>query len=49
MRVPMRNTLRSLNLSNTVAIAAYEVLRQWDFPDLAREGSLTKYNWNDAL
>ena len=49
VRVPMRNTLRSLNLSNTVAIAAYEVLRQWDFPDLSREGSLTKYNWNDAL
>ena len=49
VRVPMRNTLRSLNLSNTVAIAAYEVLRQWDFPDLAREGSLTKYSWEDAL
>ena len=49
VRVPMRNTLRSLNLSNTVAIAAYEVLRQWDFPDLAKEGSLTKYSWEDAL
>lgn len=49
VRVPMRDTLRSLNLSNTVAIATYEVLRQWDFPDLSREGSLTKYNWNDAL
>lgn len=49
VRVPMRNTLRSLNLSNTVAIATYEVLRQWDFPDLAKEGSLTKYSWDDAL
>lgn len=45
VRVPMRNNLRSLNLSNTVAIAAYEVLRQWDFPDLSREGQLTKYTW----
>ncbi len=45
VRVPMRNNLRSLNLSNTVAIATYEVLRQWDFPDLTREGKLTQYNW----
>jgi len=45
VRVPMRNELRSLNLSNTVAIAVYEVLRQWDFPDLSREGQLTKYTW----
>ena len=46
VRVPMRNNLRSLNLSNTVAIAAYEVLRQWDFPDRTREGKLTEYNWD---
>ena len=46
VRLPMRNTLRSLNLSNTVAIAAYEVLRQWDFPDLARKGKLTSYEWD---
>lgn len=46
VRIPMRNNLRSLNLSNSVAIAVYEVLRQWDFPDLAREGKLTQYNWN---
>ncbi len=31
VRLPMKDTLRSLNLSNTVAIGAYEVLRQWDF------------------
>lgn len=46
VRIPMRNELRSLNLSNSVAIAAYEILRQWDFPDLAREGKLTKYSWD---
>lgn len=45
VRIPMRNELRSLNLSNSVAIAVYEVLRQWDYPDLSREGKLTKYTW----
>ena len=45
VRIPMRNELRSLNLSNSVAIAVFEVLRQWDFPDLNREGKLTKYTW----
>ena len=34
VRIPMRKTLRSLNLSNSVAIACYEVLRQWNYPDL---------------
>ncbi|MBR4626655.1 MAG: tRNA (uridine(34)/cytosine(34)/5-carboxymethylaminomethyluridine(34)-2'-O)-methyltransferase TrmL [Ruminococcus sp.] len=45
VRIPMRNGLRSLNLSNSAAIAVYEVLRQWDYPDLSREGKLTKYEW----
>lgn len=45
VRIPMRKDLRSLNLSNSVAVAVYEILRQWDFPDLTREGSLTKYTW----
>lgn len=45
LRIPMRPKLRSLNLSNSVAIAAYEVLRQWDYPELATEGQLTKYTW----
>lgn len=34
IRIPMKIYLRSLNLSNSVAIAAYEVLRQQDFGDL---------------
>lgn len=46
LRIPMRPRLRSLNLSNSVAIAVYEVLRQWDFPELASEGKLTQYNWD---
>lgn len=45
VRIPMRNELRSLNLSNSAAIAVYEVLRQWNFPDLSREGKLTEYDW----
>lgn len=45
VRIPMRNSLRSLNLSNSVAVAVYEVLRQWDYPDLSREGKLTQYDW----
>lgn len=48
VRIPMMPTLRSLNLSNSVAIAAYEVLRQWDFPELQNNGSLTKYDWSRA-
>ena len=31
LRIPMRPTLRCLNLSNSVAVAAYEALRQYDF------------------
>ncbi len=31
VRIPMRKTLRCLNLSNSVAIAVYEVLRQGGF------------------
>ena len=40
LRMPMKEGLRSLNLSNTVAIAVYEVLRQRGFPNLEREGNL---------
>ena len=47
VRIPMidNEAARSLNLSNSVAIAAYEVLRQWGFPELKNKGSLTKYKW----
>ncbi|MBQ6547039.1 MAG: tRNA (cytidine(34)-2'-O)-methyltransferase [Bacilli bacterium] len=36
MRIPMTEDLRSLNLSNCVAIVVYEVLRQQDYRDLIR-------------
>ena len=47
VRLPMRDQARSLNLSNTVAIGVYEVLRQWNYPELQWEGQLTKYKWED--
>ncbi len=34
IRIPMRETLRSLNLSNSVAIVIYEILRQNSFNNL---------------
>lgn len=36
MRIPMNANVRSLNLSNCVAIMLYEVLRQQDYRDLLR-------------
>lgn len=39
VRIPMRDNGRSLNLSNSVAIATYEVLRQWDYPELKTNSS----------
>lgn len=47
LRLPMIEGARSLNLSNTVAIAAYEVLRQWNFPELQNQGQLHHYQWQD--
>ena len=39
--------VRILNLSNSVAIGVYEVLRQWDFPELLCSGELHQYKWTD--
>jgi tRNA (cytidine/uridine-2'-O-)-methyltransferase len=44
----MRDTLRSLNLSNSVAIAVYEILRQDHFEGLRQDGALTRFDWSDA-
>lgn len=41
IRIPMLDFVRSLNLSNAVAICAYEVLRQLGYPNLSDEGRLT--------
>lgn len=45
VRIPMNDASRSLNLSNSVAIGVYEVLRQWDYPDLLCEGKLHRLKW----
>ena len=47
VRIPMRPNLRSLNLSNSVAIAVYEVFRQMDFEGLLEEGTPTTFMWDD--
>lgn len=47
LRIPMIDEARSLNLSNSAAIAAYEVLRQWNFPELLNEGELHNHRWSD--
>lgn len=45
VRIPMRDSLRSLNLSNSVAIAVYEILRCDNFEGLREDGELTKFEW----
>lgn len=47
VRIPMLNNpdARSLNLSNSVAVGVYEVLRQWNYPDLLCKGQLRQYRW----
>ena len=47
VRIPMQNDIRSLNLSNSVAIGVYEILRQWDFPSLENFGELHNYKWDN--
>ena len=37
MRIPMTDKVRALNVSNSVAIMVYEVLRQQDYRDLLRD------------
>lgn len=47
VRLPMidDDSARSLNLSNAVAVGAYEVLRQWGYPEMRTKGKLTKFDW----
>ncbi|MGI6123949.1 MAG: tRNA (uridine(34)/cytosine(34)/5-carboxymethylaminomethyluridine(34)-2'-O)-methyltransferase TrmL [Acetivibrionales bacterium] len=40
IRIPMLDNIRSLNLSNSVAVILYEVLRQNDFKNMQIEGHL---------
>ena len=43
IRIPMIGDLRSLNLSNSVAIVAYEILRQTGFSDMKQISEYFKY------
>ncbi len=45
VRIPMKEEIRSLNLSNSVAIVLYEALRQQDFVHMQREGELHRLSW----
>jgi tRNA (cytidine/uridine-2'-O-)-methyltransferase len=45
IRIPMRDETRSLNLSNPVAIAVYEIIRQKGFDGLEPQGRLTTREW----
>ena len=47
IRIPMIDEARSLNLSNSVAVVAYEYLRQKGFPDLLEQGELHEHKWNE--
>lgn len=45
IRIPMYPEIRSLNLSNSVAIVAYEAMRQNGFFQLEKQGQLHQYLW----
>ena len=42
VRIPMQETARSLNLSNSVAVGVFEALRQLDFPHLLEHGKMKR-------
>lgn len=44
IRIPIRGEARCLNLSNSVAILAYEALRQNGFPGLKEAGEMAETN-----
>lgn len=46
VRIPMWGEIRSLNLSNSVAIMLYEALRQNGFPGLETKGQLHRLQWH---
>lgn len=49
IRIPMLPEIRSLNLSNAVAIVLYEALRQNQFESMQREGELHRLHWNEGV
>lgn len=47
VRIPMNQEIRSLNLSNSVAVVLYEALRQNQFFDMQLEGELHRLHWEE--
>ena len=47
IRIPMLPDIRSLNLSNSVAICLYEALRQQNFASMQLEGELHRLHWKE--
>ena len=47
IRIPMEPKIRSLNLSNSVAIVLYEALRQQNFAGMETEGKLHRLDWKE--
>ena len=47
IRIPMLESIRSLNLSNSAAIVLYEVLRQQGFRQMELEGELHRLKWKE--
>ncbi|WP_310604904.1 tRNA (cytidine(34)-2'-O)-methyltransferase [Anaerosporobacter sp.] len=48
IRIPMIGDIRSLNLSNSVAIVLYEAVRQNQFVHMQLEGHLHNHSWSEA-
>lgn len=48
IRIPMLPAIRSLNLSNSVAIVLYEALRQNGFSQMQLEGELHQLHWKEG-
>ena len=46
VRIPMNEEIRSLNLSNSVAIMLYEALRQQGFKNMELTGDLHRLTWD---
>lgn len=47
IRIPMLPDIRSLNLSNSVAIVLYEALRQQNFEQMQLAGELHRLHWKE--
>ena len=49
VRIPLWGDIRSLNLSNSVAIVLYEALRQNGFEKMNMEGHMHRLHWKDEV